>query len=134
MMRCPGTPNIKTGRIASFTCAALQVQHGLAEFLVEKTPPNVFMEPDVGELPPGTPWQTVYTKLTRKAQDYLMKGKEDPGRHETMWHTCQKLKEVGIDKDEARKAIQRANSLLGPDMELPQEQIETDLTQVYGRS
>lgn len=133
VMRVPGTPNVKTGKLATFLTAALQIHDGLAEQLVSLTPERVFHEPDPGQFPPGTPWQLAVTKLTKKAQDYLLKGKQDPGRHETMWHTCQKLFEVGIERAETRKALQWANSLLGPDLELPPEQIETDLDQVYGR-
>jgi hypothetical protein len=134
VMRCPGTINVKTGRVASLVVVTEEAHHGLAHLLVIGTPERVFDEPEPGELAPGTPWQLVFTKLTLKAQRYLTEGKEDPGRHETMWHVCKKLQEVGIDKNEARRALQYANNLLGPDLALPAEQIETDLNQVYGRA
>jgi hypothetical protein len=134
VMRCPGTVNTKTGRIASLAVVTEEIHRGLAEMLIIGTPDKVFTEPDPGQVAPGTPWQIVFAKLTRKAQDYLIRGKEDPGRHETMWHTAKKLQETGIDRVEARKALQHGNNLLGPDLALPEEQIETDLDQVYGRT
>ncbi len=140
VMRCPGTYNVKTGRMAKLLVipgldGEKWARHpGLDYLLVAGTPRAVFNEPEPGQVAPGTPWQAVYTKLTLKAQQYLMRGKEDPGRHETMWHTAKKLQETGIDRVEARKALQYANNLLGPDLALPDEQIETDLNQVYGRA
>jgi hypothetical protein len=134
VMRCPGTVNIKTGRMASLAVATEEVHRGLAHLLVTGTPPRVFDEPEPGQLAPGAPWTAAFTKLTMKAQNYLTKGKEDPGRHETMWHTCKKLEEAGVSRVEARKALHYANNLLGPELALPDEQIETDLNQVYGRA
>lgn len=132
VMRCPGTLNTRTKRSSSLVASPGGYHAGLSKLLLVGTPPSVYAEPEPGQVAPGTSWQLVYSKLTIKAQNYLSKGKEDPGRHETMWHTCQKLKEVGIEKDEARKALQHANNLLGPDYALPEDQIETDLKQVYG--
>jgi hypothetical protein len=134
VMRMPGTVNVKTGRVASLAVATDTIHRGLAERLVIGTPMKVFDEPEPGQLATGAPWTAAFTKLTLKAQNYLTKGKEDPGRHETMWHTCKKLEEAGVGRDEARKALQYANNLLGPDLALPAEQIETDLNQVYGKA
>jgi hypothetical protein len=134
VMRCPGTINLKTGRLAAFVNFTDQVHNGLAHRLVVGTPEKTFNELEPGELAPGTPWQSVYTKLTRKAQQYLTEGKEEPGRHETLWHVCKKLQEVGIDRNETRKALEYGNALLGPDSALPVSQIETVLEQVYGRT
>lgn len=134
VMRCPGTINVKTGRVASLAVVSEEIYSGLAHLLVVGTPERVFEESEADQVAPGTPWQLVFTRLTLKAQNYLTLGKEEPGRHETLWHVCKKLQELGIDRNEARKALQHGNNLLGPNFALPVEQIETDLNQVYGRA
>ena len=131
VMRMPGTINTKTGRIASFIRTTQYQHEGLAQLLVVGTPDSVFNEPEIGPLPPGTPWQMVFTKLTLQAQNYLTKGKEDPGRHTTCWHTARKLQELGIDISQARLALQYANNILGEEMALSPADIEHALKTAY---
>jgi len=132
VMRMPGTVNQKTGRVTAIVSGPTEPYDFLANTLVEGVPETTFNEPEPGELPPGTPWQTVYNRLTRKAQEYLTQGKEDPGRHETMWHTVTKLAECGIDRTQARAAISYANRILGDEKALPPTEIERIVEQVYG--
>jgi len=132
VMRCPGTINVKTGRMAKFIVATHRKFPGLARTLVEGTPVSVFIEPEVGEVAPGQPWQMVFSHLTRSAQDYLLYGQEEPGRHKVMWHTARKFQEVGVTRPEARRALIWANALKGEEEELPTDQVEHALNTAYG--
>lgn len=132
VMRLPGTVNIKTGRMAEFEEPSSNVFRGLASLLITGTPPRVFEESEPNLAAPGTPWQMVYPRLTLKAQKYLMHGKEEPGRHEVLWHTLTKLKETGLGREQALIAVTRANTLAGEDAELPASEIKRVATQVYG--
>ncbi len=133
VMRLPGTVNTKTGRMAQFTCPSPTVFGGLAVRLVTLVPKAVYREPEPDELKPGTPWQSAFPHLTQKAQRYLLEGKEEPGRHETLWHTAKKLAELGVDRKQTRAAITRANGLMGEEQALSPSDIEHALNTAYGR-
>jgi hypothetical protein len=122
-MRCPGTPNIKTGRIAEIVVPSREIMRGLASRLVVGTPPAVFNEPEPGSYPPGTPWQTAFVELTRKAQVYLTDGWVEPGRHERAWHTAKVLFEKGIERAQVEAAIRYGNSLKGAENALSEEEL-----------
>lgn len=133
LMRCPGTINIKTGRQARFVEWPDTVFHGLAERLVTGTPKQFLSDPEPPEgVAAGQPWQSVFAHLTRTAQVYLSMGQEEPGRHAVVWHTAKKFQELGVSKEEARKAIRWANTLKGEDSELPHDQVEHALGTAYG--
>jgi len=132
VMRMPGTTNQKTGRPTKILTPSTEMYTWLPSTLVELVPPATFTELDPGEVPPGTPWQTVFSKLTMKAQNYLTRGKEEPGRHETLWHTLTKLSECGIDRAQARAAVGYANRILGDELALPSSELDRVTEQVYG--
>jgi hypothetical protein len=134
VMRMPGTVNIKTGIEARVLEPSREVFGGFADLLVTGTPETVFAEPEPGEVPPGTPWQAVFKKLTKKAQDYLTQGREAPGRHETAWHTATKLKECGIERAQARAAIGYANGILGPDHAMTPPELDHVIDTSYGKA
>lgn len=130
LMRCPGTLNQKTGRMARIVEPGQQFP-GLAQKLIELTPATVFAEPDVSEVIPGRTWQMAFQDLTKTAQQYLLHGMEEGGRHKAVFSTARKLCEVGVSIDEARKGIRRANKLNGPDSALGLEEIENALKTAY---
>lgn len=133
VMRCPGTINIKTGREAQFIEATDYVQRGLAHLLVTGTPPKALRDPTPTKgVAAGQTWQRVFPHLTRMAQLYLSQGQEEPGRHKVMWHTAKKLQELGVLREEARKALRWANKLKGKEEALPTDQIEHALDTAYG--
>jgi hypothetical protein len=133
VMRLPGSVNLKTGRTAKLINATEIVYTGLAETLISLTPPEVFIDPVVPSgLVKGQRWQKVFPHLTRTAQDYLTKGQEEPGRHKVMWHSAKKLEELGVTREEARRALRRANKLRGEDERLPDDQVEHALDTAYG--
>ena len=134
VMRMPGTRNIKTGIEARILEPSREVFDGLAELLVTGTPDTVFAEPEPGEVPPGTKWQTVYSKLTQKAKKYLTEGREAPGRHETAWHTATKLKECGIERAQARAAIGYANTICGPEHAMSDKELDHVIETSYGKA
>ena len=134
VMRMPGTVNIKTGIEARILEPSREVFGGLGSLMVTGTPDSVFNEPDPGEVPPGTKWQTVFSKLTLKAKKYLTEGREAPGRHETAWHTATKLKECGIERAQARAAIGYANSILGPDHAMTDGELDHVIDTSYGKA
>lgn len=131
LMRCPGTSNKKTGRVARIVHPGYGPLKGLAERIVAMTPEGVFMEPDVSDVKPGRKWQFVMAELTRMAQDYLLNGQAEPGRHKVVWHTAKKLAEVGVYREEARKALLRANKLQGKEEEMDPQEIEHALGTAY---
>ena len=87
-------------------------------------------EPPTG-IARGQRWQSVYSHLTMSAQEYLTRGKAEPGRHKVMWHTARKLQELGVTRAEARRALRWANALQGEEEELEPEQIEHALDTAY---
>lgn len=131
VMRCPGTVNIKTGRMAELLEPSPVIHGGLAHLMVTTTPKAVFTEPEPGQYPPGTPWQMVFTELTRKAQNYLLNGREEPGRHEIMWHAARCLAEKGIERAQTEAALQHANLAMGEDNALPDKDIQHALNTAY---
>lgn len=123
LMRCPGTLNLKTGRMTALEEVGDGPCVGLAHLLVTGTPQSVYNEPEV-VVRPGRTWQLAFSDLTRMAQNYLLFGQEEPGRHKVMWHTARKLVEVGCVREEVRRGLLHANSLRGEDQELKPEEIE----------
>jgi hypothetical protein len=132
VMRCPGTSNMKTKRKSRFIEANTTVFGGLAEIMCVGTPKEVLEDPPVPEgIEAGLPWQELFHHLTLTAQTYLTQGREEPGRHKVMWHTAKKLRELGVTREESRRALRWANALRGPDNRLPTDQIEHALATAY---
>jgi len=111
VMRCPGTVNQKTGRYTNLTIDSSEVFEELPRILSAAVPPELFEPQPIITLPEGTPWQHVFVHLTLRAQDYLTYGKEEPGRHDTMFHVALTLAEAGLPRDEVRRALQYGNDL-----------------------
>lgn len=138
VMRCPGTINTKTGRPALLVVPSAEQFEGLSSTLVAPVPRSLFEPVPVPLLPSGTPWQSVYVHLTIKAQNYLTQGWEEPGRHDTMFHTALCLAERGLEIDEVRRAIQYGNERWdvyhpGAQMALGPEDIEHALATAFRR-
>lgn len=131
VMRCPGTRNRKTGEEATIVNATSHVFRGLAH-IMSAIPKKYLVDPDPPALGPKRRWQDVYAHLTRTAQVYLTQGQEEPGRHKVMWHTAKKLNELGVTREEARRALRWANKQRGPDNALDREVVEHALDTAYG--
>lgn len=132
VMRCPGTVNAKTGRPTKFIHATDRPVVGLSS-IMSCIPKQYLTDPVAPEgVVAGQPWQMVFSHLTRTAQEYLLQGKEEPGRHQVMWHTAKKFWELGVTREEARRALRRANTLKGPDHALDLDQVEHALSTAYG--
>lgn len=111
VMRCPGTENIKNNSVAHFIVDTSESFPDLPAILTGAVPPELFEPQPIITLPEGTPWQNVFAHLTLRAQNYLTYGKEEPGRHDTMFHTALTLAEAGLPRDEVRRALQHGNEL-----------------------
>jgi hypothetical protein len=131
VMRCPGTYNVKTGKMARVLEAPSHVFRDLPSALLKPIPHSALIDPVRKSGAPGQTWQKVFHRLTLMAQQYLLEGREEPGRHKVMWHTAKKLAEVGCTVEEARKALTRANSLRGDDQQLSTEEVEHALKTGY---
>lgn len=132
VMRCPGTVNLKTGKRGSIVTDYTEAFCALGEDMIRLAPKNTFDTSRVVVVDSSSPWQVAFPHLTRRAQDYLTSGKEEPGRHATMWHTVKKLYEVGVSEDAARAAIEHANMVLGHSQALPDREIDRTITTIYG--
>jgi hypothetical protein len=130
-MRCPFTFNQKTGQMARIIEPSGVIFGGLANLLTVGTPTEKLIDPPAPVLRKGLPWQLVQHCLTKTAKDYLKEGQEEPGRHKVVWHTARRLMELGVDRDEARRAIRQANKRRGPSQELSAEEIEHGLDTAY---
>jgi hypothetical protein len=106
--------------------------YGLADLLVTGTPEDKLKEPDVQQVAPGTKWQKCTTRLTLSAKTYLKEGRCEPGRHKAMWHTAKKLYELGLGRDEVRRAITQADKKQGDEQMLGPEAIEHALDTAFG--
>lgn len=109
VMRCPGTMNMKTGSPAILIVPSAEQYEGLASKMMAGVPPEQFRKVSVQSLPSGTSWQSVYVHLTIRAQNYLTRGQDEPGRHDAMFHTALTLAEKGLPRDEVRRAIEWGN-------------------------
>jgi hypothetical protein len=130
-MRMPGTFNQKTGRMARIVEPGANF-HGLAHLLVTGTPEEKLKEPDVIPVKAGTRWQMTMHRLTKMAKDYLKNGQEEPGRHKCMWHTAKKLVELGLPREEIRRALTQANKKRGEAQALAASEIEHALDTAFG--
>ena len=131
-MRMPGTFNQKTRRMARIVEPGSGVFGGLGSILVSQVPKDKLVEPPPPRVIPGRRWQQVSNALTKTAKDYLKGGQEEPGRHKVMWHTAKKLHELGVERDECRRALTQANRKRGRSQELSAEEIEHALDTAYG--
>lgn len=122
-MRLVGTYNIKTGEEAHFKEIQEKPFPWLFPILWGATPKEVLIEKEI-VVTSGKRWQDVFRYLTPSAQEYLLKGLVEPGRHKRVSHVAKSLLELGISREETRNAIVRANKLQGEDQELPLEAIE----------
>lgn len=132
VMRMPYTINQKTGREGSIIHIQERAYPWLIPFLIAGTPKEVLYQPETTVVVAGKSWQEVFPRLTKSAQEYLMYGKEEPGRHQVVWHVARSLSEHGVSRDQAAKAIYRANKLRGPDSELSNGEVEHCLDTAYG--
>jgi len=124
VMRMPGTVNIKTGRMTEILHVQEKQFGWLPPVLIGGCPDGVLVAPEPSKIPEGTNWQMVWSHLTITAQSYLKSGMEEPGRHKTVSHVAKSFKELGISREQAAKAIYRANKLRGPDQELSPKDVE----------
>ena len=131
VMRIPGTVNIKTGTVTKLLHAQERPFPWLIPFLHAGCPREATEE--VYHVPcPGLPWQMAFTKLTPTAQRYIQNGKEEPGRHSAAFHVAKSFQELGIDRNEARKALRIGNPRLGPSNEMATKDLEHALDSAYG--
>ena len=131
VMRCPGTYNVKTGKMARIIEANKTVFESLPQCLLKPIPKSALIDPVLKPGAPGLTWQKAHSKLTLMAQTYLLEGQVEPGRHKVLWHTARKLCEVGVSREETYKALNRANKLKGEDNALDQKEIEHALNTAY---
>jgi len=109
-MRCPSTINTKTGKRSEIIFMGSE-NLDLADAMIATVPESelVITVNDSG-LTSGMRWQQYFPHLTIKAQDFIITGKEEPGRHEAVWHTARRLAELGADRQQTRAALDYGNA------------------------
>lgn len=123
VMRCPGTVNHKTGRLAVLEQPGV-LHPGLDARLTTAVPPEEFKIVARTSLPEGTPWQIVYPRLTNAARRYLDNGQTEPGRHAAAMACAYSLRDAGLHRTEAVKALIQGNDRSDPPMS------DTDLDRI----
>ena len=131
VMRCPGTINRKTKRMAKILNKGIN-QPGLGYLLVTGTPTHLFVEPEPQGNCEGKPWQYAVAYMTMKAKTFLIEGWEEPGRHDALWHTAKKFQELGITRDQADLALRHGNEMCRPEP-LEEKDIQHALNTAFGR-
>lgn len=115
IMRCPGSINQKTGKMATIirTCDSLT---GIRRRMIDVAPKFTYEPPtERATLPAGLPWQILRPTLTLMAKNFLDYGAEHPGRHKAIHHTAKLLYEKGLDQPEVEKAINSGNKKCRPE-------------------
>jgi hypothetical protein len=128
-MRMPGSINYSTGKRAMILRVG-EMNPTLAKDLVSGVPAEAFITPVINKDVTGLTWQQAKLRVSKKAADYLTFGWEAPGRHETLWHTVQSLKEVGVSREEALKGVTLGNALSRP-APLEKHEVDAILTKIY---
>lgn len=120
LMRCPGTYNRKTGRMAGIHSGTMDVQKNLGRLLLKYTPTDrLWPAPTVGQdgvLPEGAPWQAAGARINMTAANTITFGATEPGRHRAMCAAARALAEVGISEVEIVKALTLAGSRSRPEL------------------
>lgn len=131
VMRMPGTENTKTGKKSQIIIRQKEPYKWLLPMLIGGIPEEILKEYEHPQRI-GYKWQTVFNLLTKAAQDYLLHGKEEPGRHKVAFHTAKSLSELGIERSEAERAIVWANQIKGADNALNDNDIQHALNTAFG--
>lgn len=109
VMRCPGTYNQKTGRMASLSNGSTETYAGIAGLMVLGTPKQLLDRAEA-TLPPGVPWQIVFPLLNVSAKRYISEGQPEPGRHKAAFAAARAMFDVGLEEPQVLVALQRGNS------------------------
>ncbi len=126
IMRCPGTTNTRTGRMARIiregtTIPDLGIRAlGDAPMFTPPTPPQV---------KPGRSWQTYIPHLTFSAMRFLGQGAAKGERHNEAVKAIKSLFEHGCEEDQAREALRWGSQL--SEERLGEEEIEQIVRSVY---
>jgi len=120
LMRCPGTYNRKTGKMAHWHSGDADVQPNLGRLLLKYTPTDrLWPAPAVGQdgvLPEGAPWQAAGSRINATAANTITFGATEPGRHRAMCAVARALAEVGISEVEIVKALTLAGERSRPEL------------------
>jgi hypothetical protein len=126
--RMPGTVNHKTGRVASITLPG-EPSAALYDRLEALDPGEA--EGPAPELENShDSYRQVWGSLTRMAQDFITEGWTYPGRHSAMWHTAALLRERGLTRPAAARALWLGASTSRP--KLTWSEVQYALGRTYG--
>lgn len=128
IMRCPGTTNIKSGRIARLVQEG-EVSDSIGYRLLGMAPK--WEPPPPRPSVPGRPWQSYIPSLTFSAMRFLSQGASKGNRHNAAVQACKSLFELGCGEDQARRALEWGSHLSEETLE--SEEIEQVLRSVYRR-
>jgi len=109
VMRCPGTINQKTGRMARIINPG--TEHPLlASKMLTLTPLSEFKEaPPAEMMVEGRTWADVFPILSLTAQNFLRDGQDEPGRHKATVATVYALRDAGLTPEAALAGVARGN-------------------------
>ena len=129
VMRCPGTTNIRTGKMARIVKEGRSTPNlgirvlGMAPFFCPPSPTSCI---------PGRPWATYIPHLTASAASFLTRGAERGDRHNAAVRTAKSLFEKGCEEEQARAALAWGSGLSEEHMDV--DELEQVLRSVYRRS
>lgn len=150
LMRCPGTVNRKTGKVAFVMDAPVKewktyemssyggigggtrhfpvynddhINSDLAYRILAYTPIDQlsFLQDHPTVQAAGTPWQVLAPYLSRTAADFLTFGTLEPGRHRACSATARSLAEAGMLEPEIVVTLQMGGAKCRPELTGPPE-------------
>lgn len=131
VMRCPGTTNVKTGKMARVVQEGwYPIRDSLGVQVLGTAPAFV---PRLKPTPmPGRTWQTYIPHMTFGGMLFLGQGASRGSRHNDAVKAVKSLFELGCEEGQAREAVRWGSQLSeGP---IDEEEIEQIVRSVYRRS
>jgi len=112
--RVPGTVNWKTKERARFITAGGREPSRFPLKIMEiETPPP---PPRGGKPPAEGNWFRRFCHLTNTARDFILEGRQEPGRHQAAYAAAASLRDIGATERDAIGAVLHGAKLCSPEL------------------